>query len=67
VIEREFQQLAANWSDSVPEPTKYFLGFMATTLDANLPKQHIFVARYGMKKTQYTLVARRLKEIPSIL
>lgn len=80
VIEREFELLAADWKNgdedcedddskiTVPEATKYFLGFMATTLDASTgSKQHIFTARYGVKKTQYTFLARRLKEIPAIL
>eukprot|EP00956_Cyclotella_meneghiniana_P040595 scaffold200067_cov91-Cyclotella_meneghiniana.AAC.1 len=69
VIEREFKELANNNKEDddlpvlVPETTKHFLAFLATTLCNDGKKQQIFVARYNVKKTQFDFLARRIKEI----
>ena len=69
IIEREFKDLGKTKEDDddaevlVPEPTKHFLAFMATTLSHDAKKQQIFVARYNVKKTQFDFLARRIKEI----
>ena len=69
IIEREFKELANNNKEDddlpvlVPETTKHFLAFLATTLCNDGKKQQIFVARYNVKKTQFDFLARRIKEI----
>ena len=61
VIAMEFNQLTSstdstNGSEkiSVPEHTKHFLAFIATTISAEMPNQHIVIVRYNVKKTNMT-------------
>jgi hypothetical protein len=75
VIEREFKELTANIEDenedvevlSVPQPTKKFIVFIATTINAKKEKQHIVVARYNLSNVTTDFMARRLNEIPATL
>jgi hypothetical protein len=46
----------------VPQATRHFLAIIATTLQAGY-KQYVFVARYGIKKTNYKFLACQLCEI----
>lgn len=75
VIAREWAALAGTEDDAddseitevvVPQATRHFLAVIATTIKAGY-KQHIFVARYGVKKTNYEFLARRLPEISCAL
>ena len=70
VISREWAALSADPDSEkndivAPQATRYFLAFIATTISNN-SKQHILVARYGVKKINFEFLARRLKEIPSV-
>jgi hypothetical protein len=72
IIAREWAALAEKGDEKedeeivVPETTKHFLAVIATTMKAGY-KQHIFVARYGVKKTNFEFLARRLPEISCAL
>jgi hypothetical protein len=75
VIAREWAALAGTAEEEkdgeerkvvVPQATQHFLAVIATTMKAGY-KQHIFVARYGVKKTNYEFLARRVCEISCAL